>query len=121
MVQSKEFPPLCHWDSQASLWLGCSVMASSTLVLTCSLWLGSENERALPLTHCSVESSVSAFSGGLVLNHHLSVSDDLHSVKFENYLLHHLFKLCLRFKCSLNGKWAQIQREWKQEVCGCVS
>lgn len=41
-----------------------------------------------------VESSASAFSGGLVGNHRLSVSEDLLSVMFENHLRHHLFKLC---------------------------
>lgn len=29
------------------------------------------------------------FSGGLVSNHHLSVSEDSLSVVFENHLLHH--------------------------------
>lgn len=68
----------------------------------------------------SVESGVSAFSGGLLGNHHLSVSDDLLSIMFENYLLHHWFKLCLSFKSSQDGKWAQSQREWKREVCGSM-
>lgn len=44
-----------------------------------------------------MEYSVFAFSGGLVGNHHLSVSDDLLSGMLENHLLHHLFKLSVSF------------------------
>lgn len=44
-----------------------------------------------------IEHSVFAFSGGLVGNHHLSVSDDLLSGMLENHVLHHLFKLSVSF------------------------
>lgn len=44
-----------------------------------------------------MEHSVFAFSGGLVGNHHLSVSDDLLSGMLENHVLHHLFKLSVSF------------------------
>lgn len=77
------------------------------------VWLKKMNGHLLEY---KMEHSVFAFSGGLVGNHHLSVSDDLLSGMLENHVLHHLFKLSVSFKSSQDGERAQRERKWKLDT-----